>query len=112
MAKPTGLFFPIEKAIYLLTRESLPGEGGDKKKFWTEVLGFDSPENVREAILRRLTVNDLKFQRMSQHGERYQAISLVEGQTGNHRILRTGWIVRHEETIARFVTAIPQKKDS
>ena len=51
MARPTKLSFPIDKAVYLLTRETESGKGGDKKKFWREILGFDSPELVRESIL-------------------------------------------------------------
>lgn len=109
MAKPTLLYFPLEKAIYLLTRETEPGEGGDKKKFWREVLGFDSPELVREAVLSSLSVEDLGFKRISQHGDRYEAISTVRGAMGIFRLVKTAWIVYPEEAVARFVTAFPQR---
>ena len=109
MAKPIRLYFPTEKAIYLLTRETVPGEGGDKKKFWREVLGFDLPELVQEAILSSLDVEDLKFKRSSQHGGRYEAVNRVQGRIESSRLVKTAWIVHPDETIARFVTAFPQK---
>ncbi len=80
MARPTRLYFPIEKVIYLLTRETIPGEGGDKKKFWREILGFDLPELVQEAILSSLDVEDLEFNHPSRHGDRYEAVSAVQGR--------------------------------
>jgi len=108
MAKFTQLLFPIEKATYLLTRETQPGEGGDKKKFWREIMGFSSPEMVRDAILNSVGVDSLAFQKHSRHGARYQAVSLVRNISGTPRRVRTGWIVRSGETVTRFVTAFPQ----
>lgn len=82
MTQPSELLFPIEKAIYLLMRDTEPGQGGDKQKFWREVLGFDSPESVREAILTSVEVADLEFQRQDQYGDRYQAVKLIQGLSG------------------------------
>ncbi|MEO0521105.1 MAG: DUF6883 domain-containing protein [Cyanobacteria bacterium P01_A01_bin.116] len=107
--RPTKLLFPIEKAIYLLTRETEPGQGGDKQKFWREVLGFDSPESVRAAILDSVEVASLQFQRQDQYGDRYQAVEWIQGLSVIGWWVRTGWIVRFGETVARFVTAIPER---
>ena len=109
MEQPTALIFPIEKAIYLFTRDTVPGQGGDKQKFWQTVMGFESPTVIRAAILESVTVADLVFQRQDQWGDRYQAVSYVQGKTGVSWWVRTGWIVRSGESIARFVTAIPEK---
>ena len=68
--RPTKLLFPIEKAIYLLTREPEPGQGGDKQKFWREELGIDSPESVRAAIIDSVEEASLQFQRQNQYGDR------------------------------------------
>lgn len=107
--QPTKLLFPIEKAIYLLTRETEPRQGGDKQKFWREVLGFESPESVRTAILDSIEIASLQFQRQDRYGERYQAVEWVQGLSGIGWWVRTGWIVRFDETAARFVTAIPER---
>ena len=109
MVQPTELLFPIEKAIYLLTKETEPKRGGDKQKFWCEVLGFDSPESVRAAILNSIEVKNLKFQRQDQYGDRYQAVEWIQGLSGIGWWVRTGWIVRSDETTARFITAIPER---
>lgn len=109
MVQPTALIFPIEKAVYLFTRDTVPGQGGDKQKFWQTVMGFESPAAIRAAILDSVTVADLVFQRQDQYGDRYQSISRIRGETGVSWWVRTGWIVRSGETVARFITAIPEK---
>jgi len=109
MPHPTALVFPIEKAIYLFTRDTEPGRGGDKQKFWREVLGFQSPDAIRSAILGSLSVTDLEFKRQDQYGERYQAVSLIRGPRDTAWWVKTGWMVRHGETVARFVTAVPER---
>ncbi len=63
-----SLLFPLSKAEYLLPRESLPGVGGDKQQFWRRVLGFDSPESVREVILTIVKIEDLQFVGQDQYG--------------------------------------------
>lgn len=72
-------------------------------------MGFDSPENIREAIPQSVGLSDLYLRNVDMHGERYQAVTEVYGPTGVSRLVRTGWIVRHNESIARFVTAVPEK---
>jgi hypothetical protein len=32
--------FPLAKAEYLLNFQAEPGQGGDKRRFWREVMGF------------------------------------------------------------------------
>ena len=110
MEQPKELFFPIEKAIYLFNRATRPGSGGDKRKFWQEILGYDSPEKIRSAILDSVKARDLMFRERDFYGNRYQAVTVLNGPTGASRLVRTGWIVRHNEKVARFVTAVPGKR--
>lgn len=109
MANPTELLFSIEKATYLFTRESQPEKGGDKQKFWKEVLKFSLPEGIRDAILQSTKATDLQLRGVDSYGDRYQATVRIYGPTGVFRLVKTGWIVRHNEDIARFVTAVPEK---
>ncbi|WP_416675775.1 DUF6883 domain-containing protein [Egbenema bharatensis] len=109
MTQPVSLVFPIEKATYLFTRETKPMEGGDKQKFWREVMGFESPESIREAILANMTIDLLESNGQDDHGYRFQAVVLITGQTGVSWQVRTGWIVRYGEDVARFVTAVPER---
>jgi hypothetical protein len=54
MTSPSRFEFPIAKAQYLFNRATEPGVGGDKRKFWRDVMGFESPEAIREAILAQI----------------------------------------------------------
>ncbi|MFM7424394.1 MAG: DUF6883 domain-containing protein [Elainella sp.] len=109
MTQPVGLSFPIEKAVYLFTRETEPETGGDKQKFWREVMGFESPEAIRAAILAEVTVDLLQTRGQDDYGYRFQAVILITGRSGVPWQVRTGWIVRYGEDVARFVTAVPER---
>ena len=103
------LEFTLPKANYLFNHESVPGKGGDKQKFWRSVLGFDSPEAIREAILARVSIDQLEAREVNSFGEKYQITVLIEGPSGASWLIGTGWIVLTGETVVRFVTAFPER---
>ena len=103
------LEFMLSKASYLFNHESVPGKRGDKQKFWRSVLGFDSPETIREAILARVSIDQLETRGINNFGEKYQITVLIEGPSGVSWLIRTGWIVLIGENVAKFVTAFPEK---
>jgi hypothetical protein len=107
MASATHFEFPLAKANYLLNRASEAGVGGDKRKFWREVMGFENPETVREAILETVSLEILQKQDTTEYGDRYRAYLKIRGQSGQLRRIRTVWIVLTGESVARFVTAVP-----
>lgn len=107
MASATHFEFPLAKANYLLNRASEAGVGGDKRKFWREVMGFENPETVREAILEAVSLEILQKQDTTEYGDRYRAYLKIRGQSGQSRRIRTVWIVLTGESVARFVTAVP-----
>jgi hypothetical protein len=109
MASPTRFEFPIAKAQYLFNRASEPGQGGDKRKFWRDVMGFESSEAIREAILTEVSLEILQPQSQNEHGELYRAYIEVTGVSGISRRIRTVWIVLFDEDVARFVTAVPDR---
>ncbi|WP_397428447.1 DUF6883 domain-containing protein [Phormidesmis priestleyi] len=43
------------------------------------------------------------------HGYRFQAVVFITGPSGVSWQIRTGWIVRYGEDVARFVTAFPER---
>ncbi len=110
MTAPTRLEFSLAQARYLFSRATDLGVGGDKRKFWQHVMGFESAEAIRSAILSQLSPDQLKPAGQNDYGDRYQAVILVAGPSGVSWQIRTGWIVLFEETeIARFVTAVPER---
>ncbi|WP_008317675.1 DUF6883 domain-containing protein [Leptolyngbya sp. PCC 6406] len=64
---------------------------------------------IREVILDSVAVTDLEFRRQDQYGERYQTVSLIQEMADTAWWVRTGWMVRLRETVARFVTAVPER---
>ena len=109
MTSPTRFDFPIAKAQYLFNRATEPGKGGDKRKFWRDVMGFESPEAIREAILAEVSLDMLQPQSQNEQGELYRAYIQVTGASGISRRIRTVWIVLFDEDVARFVTAVPDR---
>jgi hypothetical protein len=103
------LEFPLAKAEYLFNHATVPREGGDKQKFWRTVMGFESPEVIREAILATVTIDRLKPREATNYGEKYQATVLIEGASSVAWRIKTVWIVLTGEDVARFVTAVPER---
>jgi hypothetical protein len=103
------LDFPLAKAKYLLSYSGEQGKGGDKSRFWQNVMGYDSTEAIRDAILQKVAPQDLIFQRQDAYGDRYTALVLLIDQHEQSREILTAWIVLKGENIARFVTAVPQR---
>lgn len=79
MTSPTRFEFPIAKAQYLFNRATEPGQGGDKRKFWQEVMRFESPQAIREAILAEVSLDMLQPQSQNEQGELYRAYIQVTG---------------------------------
>jgi len=71
MISATQFEFPLSKANYLLNHTTKAGVGGDKRKFWREVMGFDNPEAIREAILETVSLEILQKQDTTEYGDRY-----------------------------------------
>ncbi len=99
----------LAKAEYLFNHQTDLRQGGDKQKIWRTVLGFESPEAIREAISSKVVIDQLEPQSPNQYGDRYQATILIEAPSGISWLVRTGWIVLVGEDIARFVTAFPER---
>lgn len=107
MTRITGFEFPLAKAEYLLSYKTNPGVAGDKQNFWQNYMGFTSAETIREAILPEVSLSLLQIQGENNFGQIYRAYITITGPFGLSRRIRTVWIVKFNEEIARFVTAVP-----
>lgn len=106
---PEKFDFPLEKAEYLFSATGKPGQGGDKQRFWTGIMGFRSPAAIRTAILSAITTEALVYQSQNEYGKIYRAYLLLSGQSSLVRRVRTVWIVEFGTSAARFVTAVPDR---
>lgn len=69
MSQPRCLLFSLAKAEYLLNHTTKHGEDGDRRKFWRGVVGFESAQVVREALLAEVSV-DLRSKGQNVYGDR------------------------------------------
>jgi hypothetical protein len=104
---PSSFEIPLAKAQYLFSRAN--GTGGDKQKFWREIMGFNSPEEIRNAILNAVTLDLLVFQNQNEFGRLYRAYLNLSGNSALTRRIRTVWIVLFDDDIAKLVTAFPDR---
>ena len=111
MKQPQSLLFPLAKAEYLLTRVADPGNGGDKQNYWQNILGFRSAEAIRQAILAEITIAKLQPSGNHPYGDRLVATIQINTPKGRSRPIATIWLVRFDEDIARFITAIPVRSN-
>lgn len=110
MNQPKSLLFPLAKAEYLLTRVAQPGKGGDKQNYWQNILGFQSSEAIRYAILAEVTIAELQPRGNHPYGDRFVATIQIDTPKGRSQPIATIWLVQFNEDIARFITAIPVHK--
>ena len=97
------------KADYLLNYVTGLGVGGDKRKFWRDVMGYQSPEVLRKALLAQVRADLLEPEGRNTYGERYRMIVTLPGVSGESWQIRTCWIVLDGEDVAKFVTAFPER---
>jgi len=103
------LVFPLVKADYLLNYVTGPGVGGDKRKFWRDIMGYQSPEVLRKVLLEQVRADLLASEGRNMYGERYHMIITLPGVSGSSWQIRTCWIVLDGEDVAKFVTAFPER---
>jgi hypothetical protein len=102
--------FSLAKAEYLLNFQAEPGKGGDKRRFWREVMGFQSADALRKALLAKVSRDLLKPSGQNAYGTLYEAIIWITGPSELSSQVRTIWIVLFDQDVARFVTAYPDRR--
>jgi len=107
LTSPNYFEIPLAKAQYLFSRGN--GQGGDKQKFWREIMGFTSPEAIKETILKEVSLDLLELQNQNEFGQLYRAYINIAGESGLTRRIRTVWIVLFNDNVAKLVTAFPDR---
>lgn len=107
MTLPNNFEIPLAKAQYLFSRGN--SQGGDKQKFWRQIMGFSSPEAIKEAILKEVILDLLEFQNQNEFGQLYRAYINITSESGLTIRIRTIWIVLFNDSVAKLVTAFPDK---
>jgi hypothetical protein len=87
--------------------------GRDKAVMFRQYLGFtqDNYQPLLEQIERKVMDAEASLGIYDEHGQRYQVDLEIMGiEAGQQEIVRTGWIVRHNENIARLVTLYVRRR--
>lgn len=87
--------------------------GRDKAVMFRQYLGFtqDNYQPLLEQIERKVMDAEASLGIYYEHGQRYQVDLEIRGiEAGQQEIVRTGWIVRHNENIARLVTLYVRRR--
>jgi hypothetical protein len=105
----TPIIAPEKLRDYALNPANPDGES--KARFFGE-MGYNQEDwQILEADLREQHLSqEAKPGKTSMYGEKHEIIAPLVGPNKQERWLRSIWMVRKEETVARFITLIPEKQ--
>lgn len=105
------LIDPRKCTDYALNPENPIGK--DKAVMFRQYLGFtqDNYQALLEQIQAQAMDVEANLGISDEHGQRYQVDLQIRGmEAGQQEIVRTGWIVRQNEDIARLVTLYVRRR--
>ena len=82
------------------------------KARFLEEMGYRQERwQVLEADLRAQHLSqEAMIGKKSPYGEKYEIIALLSGPNGQTREIRSIWMIRKGESVARFITLIPERR--
>lgn len=86
-------------------------EGATKAQYLSE-MGYNQENyHILESDLRNQHLNrDVQSGKVSNYGVKYEIIAPLIGPNGEKRLVRSVWMIRKNDTFARLITLIPEKK--
>ena len=86
----------------------LHDEGKHKSKLFVAALGMtaDNAENLQEALLEAIKINEAQLGRSDEFGQRY-TVDFVLSWQGRQATIRSGWIIEHDTEVPRLTTCYP-----
>mgnify|MGYP003444371614 CR=1 FL=1 len=109
LSQETTIIAPEKLRDYVV---NLSHPDGESKARFLRVMGYEQ-KNWKTLEI------DLRTQHLSQevipgqksdYGEKYEVLAPLIGPNGKMRWLRSVWMIRKGESIARFITLIPEEK--
>jgi filamentous hemagglutinin len=107
---PDNTIIEVKKLRDYLLNPAHP-EGATKARYLSEI-GYNQENfQVLEDDLRdqHLTCNVIPG-KTSIYGVKYEIIAPIVGPNGQKRLIRSIWMIRKGDTIARLITLIPEKE--
>lgn len=85
---------------------------GESKARFLEEIGYNQQNwQILEADLRAQHLSqEARPGKQSRYGEKYEIVAPLVGPNGQRHWLRSIWMIRNGESVARFITLIPEKQ--
>ena len=109
LSPQTTIIAPEKLYDYVLNFANRDGEA--KARFLAEI-GYNQKNwQTLEADLRAQHLSqEARPGKKSGYGEKYEIVAPLVGPNGQTRWLRSIWMIRNGESVARFITLIPEKQ--
>ena len=109
LSRDTAIISPEKLRDYVINASHPDGES--KARFF-QSMGYEQHNwKTLEHDLRSLHLtHDVLPGHPSEYGQKYEIRAPLRGPNGTMRWCRSIWMIRHRETIARFITLIPEKQ--
>lgn len=109
LSQTTTIIVPEKLRDYVLNPSSLEGES--KARFLGAIGYQQSNWQVLERDLRQQHLaHEALPGKTSIYGSKYEILAPLIGPNGRTRWIRSIWIIRRNESVARFITLIPEKQ--
>jgi len=107
---PDKTYIDSRKLIDYLLNLTHP-EGATKAQYLNE-MGYNQENyHILEADLRtQHLTRDAQPGKESNYGMKYEIVAHLVGPNGEKRLIKSVWMIRKNDTFARLITLIPEKK--
>lgn len=107
---PDKTYIDSRKLIDYLLNPAHP-EGATKSQYLRE-MGYNQENyQILEADLRSQHLPlDVQPGKVSNYGVKYEIVAPLFGPNGEMRIVRSVWMIRKNDTFARLITLVPEKR--
>jgi len=109
LSRETTVISPDKLINYVLNLHH--NEGGSKALFLREIGYNQSNWEILENDLREQHLkSEATPGKSSPFGQKFEITAPIIGPNGEERMIKTIWMIKNNETFARFITLIPEKK--
>jgi hypothetical protein len=109
LSSKTTIIAPEKLRDYIL---NLSHSEGESKARFLEEMGYKQTEwqKLEKALREQHLTVEISVGKASIFGTKYEIVAPLIGPNGKKRWIRSIWIIRKGENMARFVTLIPEKQ--
>ena len=109
LSRDTTIISPEKLRDYVINASHPDGES---KARFLQSMGYEKHKwkTLEHDLRTQHLTHDVIPAHPSEYGQKYEIRASLRGPNGTMRWCRSIWMIRHRETIARFITLIPEKQ--